>query len=250
MMAGDPNLPRSVEYARALLRGGVDILEIGVPFSDPIADGPAIRRSGMRALQAGTTPERVFELVTALRRDTSGREIPLVLRTHYNPVLAMGERNFCRRCAEVEVDGLIVPDLPVEEAGSLLEQAERYRLDMVFTATPETDEERLHTMAARSRGFLRLRLHFGASPGAADERQRRSIRRVRAQVPKELPLLVSEISQPVQMEAALRAGADGAEVRSAFVERIAEGAPPEALRELAARLKAATRGTSTPHRGP
>lgn len=252
LMAGDPDLPRSVEYARALLRGGVDLLELGVPFSDPIADGPAIRGAGARALQAGTTPERVFELITVLRRDAGGGGIPLVLRTHYGPVLALGERNFCRRCAEAEVDGLIVPDLPVEEAGPLLEQAERYRLDVVFAATPETDEERLRTLAARSRGFLRLLLPSGGAEGKGEERWGAFVRRVRARVPNELPLLASEISQPAQMEAAVRAGADGAEALRAFAERIAEGAPPEALRELAARLKAAARarGSATPPRGP
>lgn len=244
LMAGDPDLPRSLEYARALLRGGVDVLELGVPFSDPIADGPVIQGAGVRALRAGTTPERVFELVTALRRDPSRREVPLVLLTYYNPVLAMGERNFCRRCAEVEVDGLIVPDLPVEEAVPLQEQAERYRLDVVFLATPETDEERLRTIAARTRGFLYLVSRYGVtgSPTEVDERRRRFIQRVRGQVPRELPLVVGfGISVPSQVEGVLRAGADGAVVGTAFVERIAQGAPPEALRGLAARLKAATR---------
>ena len=251
VMAGDPDPPRSLEYARALLRGGVDVLELGVPFSDPIADGPVIQRAGVRALRAGTTPERVFDLVTALRRDPRGREVPLVLMTYYNPILAMGERNFCRRLAEVEADGLIVPDLPVEEAQPLQEQAERYRLAMIFMATPETDEERLARIAGHTRGFLYLVPRYGVTGTATevDERRRRFIQRVRSRVPKELPLVVGfGIAEPAQVREVLRAGADGAVVGTAFVERIAQGAPPPALEELAARLKAATRPGPTPPR--
>ena len=248
-MAGDPDLPRSLEYARALLRGGVDVLELGVPFSDPIADGPVIQGAGVRALRAGTTPEKVFDLVTALRRDPQGREVPIVLMTYYNPILALGERNFCRRLAEVEADGLIVPDLPVEEAQSLEEQAERYRLAMILMATPETDEERLKRIAERTRGFLYLVPRYGVtgSPTEVDERRRRFIQRVRSRVPRELPLVVGfGIAEPAQVRDVLRAGADGAVVGTAFVERIAQGAPPQALQELALRLKAATRPAATP----
>ncbi len=248
VMVGDPTPSRCLEYARALLRGGVDLLELGIPFSDPIADGPVLQQAGARALRAGTTPEHAFEVLAALRRDPDGREIPLVVMTYYNPILAMGERTFCRRLAEGEADGLIVPDLPPEEAQPLREQAERYLLDLIFLATPETGEERLQALAEHTRGFLYVVPRYGVtgSPTEVDERRRRFIRRVRARLPAELPLAVGfGISTPAQVEAVLRAGADGAVVGSAFVERIAQGTPPEELREMAARLKAATRRAST-----
>ncbi len=241
LMAGDPDPERSYAYARALIAGGVDVLELGLPFSDPIADGPVIQAAGVRALRAGTTPAVVLELVRRLRRESP---IPIVLMTYYNPILAMGEAQFCKRCMNTGIDGLVVPDLPVEEAEPLLAQARRTRIDVVFLATPETDDRRLGRIAQATSGFLYLVARYGVT-GASTEMGPAFwglIQRVRAHLPEELPLAVGfGIARPEQVRTALRAGAQGAIVGTAFVQRVAEGAPPEALRALAQQLKAVTR---------
>ncbi len=241
LMAGDPDLERSYAYARALVAGGVDVLELGVPFSDPIADGPAIQAASIRALKAGTTPAVVLELVRRLRRESP---IPIVLVTYYSPILAMGEAQFCKRCMNTGIDGLIVLDLPIEEADSLLAQARRTRIDVVFPATPETDDERLSRIAQATRGFLYLVTHYGVTgtPTEIGPAFWGLIQRVRAHLPEELPLAVGfGLARPEQVRTALRAGAQGAIVGTAFIQRVAEGAPPEALQALAQQLKAATR---------
>jgi tryptophan synthase alpha chain len=241
LMAGDPDPERSYAYARALIAGGVDVLELGLPFSDPIADGPVIQAASVRALRAGTTPAVVLELVRRLRRESP---IPIVLMTYYNPILAMGEAQFCKRCMNTGIDGLVVPDLPVEEAEPLLAQARRTRIDVVFLATPETDDGRLERIAQATSGFLYLVARYGVT-GASTEMGPAFwglIQRVRAHLPEELPLAVGfGIARPEQVRTVLRAGAQGAIVGTAFVQRVADGAPPEALRALAQQLKAVTR---------
>ena len=116
LMAGDPDPERSLVYLSAAVAGGADILELGIPFSDPVADGPTIQEAGLRALRAGATPKTALELARALREES---KIPLVLMTYYNPILRWGEETFVREAAACGVDGLIVPDLPPEEAGGL-----------------------------------------------------------------------------------------------------------------------------------
>jgi tryptophan synthase alpha chain len=245
LMAGDPDPERSVSYARALLEGGVDLLELGVPFSDPVADGPEIQEASVRALRAGTTPLTVFEIVEALRRDPErGRQIPIVLMTYYNPILAMGEEAFCKRCAAVGVDGVIVPDLPIEESDPLVTHARRHRMDTIFLATPETDDERLERIARETRGFLYLVARYGVTGAPTDVGPALGglLRRARERAPEGLPLAVGfGIASREHVQAVIRAGAQGAIVGTAFVRRVAEGAQPEALTALARELKSGTR---------
>lgn len=246
LMAGDPSPSRSLEYARALIRGGADILELGVPFSDPVADGPIIQAAGVRALSAGTTPAVVFELAKTLRRET---RIPLVLMTYYNPVFALGEGGFLKRCMEAGVDGVIVPDLPVEEAEPFIAQARKFRVDTVFLATPETDGERLKRIAAETKGFLYVVSRYGVTgaPTELDAHFRGLIERFRGLAPEGLPLAVGfGISRAEQIRRVLQAGAQGVIVGSAFVRRVAEGISPEALEGFARQLKGGTRPSSPP----
>ncbi|OGF53060.1 MAG: tryptophan synthase subunit alpha [Candidatus Fraserbacteria bacterium RBG_16_55_9] len=243
LMAGDPDLVKGSEYARALIAGGLDVLELGIPFSDPMADGPTLQAAGTRALKAGTTPTAIFELVKGLRREAP---IPIVLMTYYNPVLSIGEETFLKRSLEAGVDGVIVSDLPVEEAASFITHARRHRIDTIFLATPETPDERLKTIASETIGFLYIISRKTADQMSVNASLETLIRRIRALVLPELPIAVGfGISHPAQVGAAIRAGAQGVIVESVLAERIATGSSPEQLREFVQALKADTRPTLT-----
>jgi len=150
--AGDPDLPRSAEILKALDRAGADVLEVGVPFSDPLADGPVIQRATQRALQAGgVTLPRVLELARELRGETS---VPLVFLTYYNPILAFGLKAFCGTAVEGGVDGVIVADLPPEESGLLRAEAHAAGLDLIHLVAPTSTPERMRKIAQASSGFL------------------------------------------------------------------------------------------------
>jgi tryptophan synthase alpha chain len=231
LMVGDPDLARSREYARALISGGMDLLALGVPFSDPMAEEPALRAAGRRALAAGTTPPRVFDWVRELRQETS---VPLVLMTYYNPMCALGEEAFLKRSLEAGIDGMIVCDLPLEEAASVLAPARRYRLDTIFWVTPETTEDRLRAITHETRGFVCV----------TAIREPDGLRRLRALAPAELPIAVrveASRAAPAPIREMLRVGAQGAFVDSALVERMAAGISPEQLRGFVEELKRSTR---------
>ncbi len=239
LMGGDPDPPRSLEYLCAAAEGGADLLEVGIPFSDPVADGPTIQAAGTRALRAGTTTEAVLELVRSLKRDYN---LPVVLMGYYNPILRFGEDTFCAEAAECGVDGLIVPDLPPEEAAPLRDAAERVGLGLVFLATPETVGQRLDLILRYTRGFLYLVSRYGTT----GEREQLSgeITRLVGRVRERggtVPIAVGfGISRPEHIRAVLAAGADGAVVGSRLVREVGKGAPPEALARLVRELKAAT----------
>lgn len=243
LMAGDPDPQRARDYFLALIRGGGDLIEIGVPFSDPVADGPVIQAAGARAQTAHTTWETVFDLVESLRLQT---DIPLVLMSYYNPIFAYGESKFVERCKAVGVDGLIVPDLPVEESASLNELAQKAEVDLIFLATPETPEGRLQQLAAASRGFLYVVSRYGVTGAqhALSEATTALVQKVRRTV-SELPLVVGfGLSTPDHVRTVLQAGADGAVVGSALVNEVGRGVPPDTLHYRVRDLKAVTRSTA------
>jgi len=240
-MAGDPDMAKALEYALALEEGGADLLELGVPFSDPVADGPTIQEASVRALTAGTTPQRVLELCYKLRKRSN---IPLVLMTYYNPIFAMGEEEFIKASHQAGADGLIVPDLPLEEAARLIETARTYRVDTIFMATPETDTLRVEQIAAVTTGFLYLVARYGTtgSRRAIEDATLGLIGRTRPLVSRDLPLAAGfGLSNPEQIKAVIEAGADGAIVGSAIVERIASGISSGALTHFIRELKHGTR---------
>jgi tryptophan synthase alpha chain len=133
IMGGDPDIERSELVVRTLVSAGADVIELGIPFSDPLADGPAIQEAGQRAIRKGVTCEDLFKMVARLRKDIS---VPIVFMTYYNPVFHFGLAKFCNRCAKSGVSGLIVPDLPLEESLPLEKETRRTDLDLIYLATP------------------------------------------------------------------------------------------------------------------
>ena len=240
LVGGDPDLEASEEYALALVEGGADLIEIGIPFSDPVADGPTIQAAAQRALEQGVTPDQIFALLSRLRKQVS---IPVILLTYYNLIFRRGEESFLTEASDAGADGIIVPDLPVEEADSLVARAEKSGMAVIFLATPATDEERLQNLVSNGSGFLYLVARYGVT-GEKSELgglTTELIQRVRPITQGELPLAVGfGLSTPDQVGDVIRAGADGAIVGSAIVRRIAEQHTPEKIAAFVRTLKQAT----------
>lgn len=161
--AGDPDLTTTHLLALELDRRGVDILELGVPFSDPLADGPVIQEASQRALAAGATLEGVLSLVADLRAET---EIPIVLFTYYNPIHRYGVARFVERASQVGIDGVLMLDLPPEEGGEYKARMDAHGLDTVFLMTPTTRADRIKLIASHSRGFV----YYVSRTGVTGER--------------------------------------------------------------------------------
>lgn len=215
LAGGDPDPETSRAAVRAVFDAGADIVEIGVPFTDPIADGPTIRRADNRALATGTTPDRIFELVRAVRE---GTDVPIVLMTAYNIVYVRGVDRFYREAAEAGADGVIIPDMPPEESEDAVAAAGRYGIDQIFLVAPNTPEERLDLILEHAGGFLYLVSVQGVTgarsglPAGMEER----IAALRSRT--DLPIAVGfGISGPDQVRALTAAGADGVIVGSAIV---------------------------------
>ncbi len=224
--AGDPSLADSRRLVLEAARRGADVIELGVPFSDPIADGPVIQRAGMRALARGTSLARVLETVATLRAEM---RVPLVLFTYYNPLLAFGLKAFARTAAEEGVDGVIVVDLPIEEAGPLATEAEAAGLDLVQLVAPTSTPERVRRIARRSRGFI-----YAVSLTGVTGERRELPRDLEAQI-RTLRLVTTKpvcvgfgIGHPAQVAAVGRL-ADGVIVGSAIVRLVEERADSATL---------------------
>ena len=151
LCAGDPTPELTAKLLLTLEAAGADLIELGVPFSDPIADGPTIQRASERALTHGISLQQILEMVTSLRKKT---EIPIALMSYYNPIFRMGEETFCKAAQDAGVDGVIVPDLPPEEAQQLLEIAPRSNLATIFLVAPTSPPERMQLIASVSTGFV------------------------------------------------------------------------------------------------
>jgi tryptophan synthase alpha chain len=212
-----------VELAEAAVRGGAGLLEIGIPFSDPLADGPTVQRAGQRALANGMTTPRALELLAELR---SRVPVPLVPMTYASPVMAYGERRFCADAAAAGADGLIVPDVPADEADELAAGCAESGLDLVPLLAPTSADDRIDVACARAGGFIYL-VSVAGTTGAraqASDRVAGLIARVRPHTP--LPLLVGfGISTAEHLRAMLDAGADGVVIGSRAIEVAEEGGP-------------------------
>jgi tryptophan synthase alpha chain len=243
--AGDPDFDTSLAIARALIEAGVDVLELGVPFSDPLADGLTNQLAAQRALESGMTAARTLELVRAIRAFS---EVPIVFYTYYNLVFAHGVEGYARAAHDAGVDALLTLDLPPEEAGELVEACQRHGLRTVFIVAPTTPETRLPRIAAATTGFL----YYVSREGVTGVRDSlppnigpavEVIRRHTA-----LPVVVGfGISRPEQVREVARV-ADGVVVGSALVNCIREhlGDPAGAVAavgQIARRLVAGTRST-------
>ena len=243
--AGDPTPTCTPLLAEALINGGVDILELGLPFSDPIADGATIQAASVRALKAGTTPKKVLEMAQEIKRK---HDVPIVIMTYYNPVFRMGLEKFFSLARDCSVDGLIVPDLPVEEAGDYRKVAISYGVDTIFLAAPSTSAERLRRIVACSSGFLYLVSHFGVT-GEQERLEDSTIHLVKRVLPYtagHVPLAVGfGISKPAHVRSIMEAGAEAVIVGSAFVKVVQKNVgnidrTVAEIRRVAQKLKAAT----------
>jgi tryptophan synthase alpha chain len=219
LTAGDPSLERTVEAARELDAGGADVLELGVPFSDPLADGPVIQRASERALRRGTTLARVLGAARAIR---SGSALPLLLFSYFNPLLRYGLRRLAGEAADAGVDGVLVTDLPPEEAAAWLDAAREAGLDTVFLAAPTSSDDRLGLVAEASRGFV----YAVSRTGVTGETETLSpeagtlVRRLKARTGTPVALGFG-IGTPAQVAKAAVA-ADGVVVGSALVRFLEE----------------------------
>jgi tryptophan synthase alpha chain len=151
LCAGDPNPELTSKLLLTLEEAGADLIELGVPFSDPIADGPTVQRASERALTHHISLQEILEMVATVRTQT---DIPIALMSYYNPIFRMGEDAFCKAAQDAGVDGVIIPDLPPEQAQSLLEIAPRYNLATIFLVAPTSPPERMQLIASVSTGFI------------------------------------------------------------------------------------------------
>ncbi|MFA6952856.1 MAG: tryptophan synthase subunit alpha [Candidatus Methanomethylophilaceae archaeon] len=148
--AGDPDEGSTLDFAREMIRAGVDLIELGIPFSDPIAEGPVIQRSSIRGLRSGMTLDKAFGIVAAIRKES---QIPIAFMTYVNPIFRYGYDNFFRRCKDTGVDALILPDLPYEEKGEPSAPAEKYGIDLISFIAP-TSNDRIRMIASEATGFI------------------------------------------------------------------------------------------------
>lgn len=224
LTAGDPHPGRTPALVEALVRGGADLIELGVPFSDPVADGPVIQAAGERALKAGTTMKRVLEIASEIRRRS---EVPLLLFTYLNPVMRYGVERLAKDAAGAGIDGCLLIDASVEEAHEYVGAMHRHGLDTVFLATPTSTERRLCLVAQYSTGFIYLVSRTGVT-GERDSLSNQVAPLVEAmRKVTDLPLAVGfGISKPEHV-AELGRQVEGVVVGSAIVRLIAEhGASP------------------------
>ena len=219
--AGDPDLKRTEGILLALQRGGVDVLEVGVPWSDPLADGPVIQRATERALASGTNLKGVLAMLVRLRPEV---RVPIVLFSYYNPILRMGAEQFADQAREAGVDGVLVLDLPIEEAGEFRSLMASRGIDTILLLSPTTTDERLRRAAALGSGFLYAISRLGVT-GARDsvaEGAEEMVRRIRSV--SSLPIALGfGISKPEHVREVGK-WADAAVVGSALVNVIAEAA--------------------------
>lgn len=217
IMAGDPSIEQTMEIVIGLSKLGADLIELGVPFSDPIADGPVIQRASKRSLDRKTTLPGILDMVATLRKTVS---VPLVLMSYYNPIMKFGEGKFVKEAINKGVDGVIIPDLPPEEAHILLESAYNSGLDLIFLVAPTTSKARMKRIVPYGRGFLyyvSLVGITGAQMGAVSEikRQIEGLRKISS-----LPIAIGfGISTPDDVKRA-SVLADGVVVGSALVKQI------------------------------
>ncbi|WP_135851820.1 tryptophan synthase subunit alpha [Halorussus salinus] len=248
--AGDPDAESTKEYVRALVRGGTDVVELGLPFSEPIAEGPTIQQAIRRALDAGMTPDRYFDLVAELRDEV---DVPLVCMTYYNLIYqyegseaqsasnasgetaSEGPEPFVEAAAEAGISGIIVPDLPVDESDPLKEACEAHGLDLIFIVAPTTTDERLGRMLDRASGFVYVQGRLGttgARSDVSDDTHGSLDRLAETDLPKAVGFGISERDHAREIVAG---GADGIIVGSAFVDIVAEQEETADLLEAKAR---------------
>ena len=236
---GDPDLETTAAVVRAAAANGADLIELGIPFSDPTAEGPVIQGANLRALNGGVTTDKIFDLVRNLRRDV---EVPMVFMTYANVVFSYGSERFISTCREIGVDGLILPDVPYEEKEEFLPICRRYGVDLISLIAP-TSEDRIAMIAREAEGFLYIVSSLGVTG-------------VRSEIRTDLGAIVETVRQNTDIPCAIGFGistpeqaakmagiSDGAIVGSAIVRLIGEHGKdaPEYVGEYVKRMKEALR---------
>ena len=241
VMAGDPNLNISSEILLALQDSGADVIEIGIPYSDPLADGPVLQEAAARAISSGTTPVKVLEMISSLKGKLF---IPLVLFTYSNPLLSYGIDNFCKHASQAGASGLVVPDLPLEEAEMISTVANSYGLDLILLVAPTSPKERIIKIATKSRGFIYLVSVTGVTGERSimDHRVHTLVKQI-----KDIscsPIAIGfGISSPEHVNQVKDFGADAAIVGSALVKRIYAAKSQDKAREAGDFCKELFKGT-------
>jgi tryptophan synthase alpha chain len=232
IMAGDPSLERTRETVLLLERCGADIIELGVPFSDPLADGPTIQRAAQRALEQGVALKDVIGLVKELRKDSA---IPIVLMTYYNPVFRYGDERFVKDAGDAGVDGVIIPDLPPDEAVGLIGVAKRAGLATIFLLAPTSTPDRIRKVAGASQGFIYYVSMTGITGAKllVDGTLQESIGNIRAVSGK--PVAVGFGVSTAEEAKAVAQHADGVIIGSAIVKKLHES--PEGLEAFIRELR-------------
>ena len=236
---GDPYLETTSAVVRAAAANGADLIELGIPFSDPTAEGPVIQGANLRALNGGVTTDKIFDLVRNLRRDV---EVPMVFMTYANVVFSYGSERFISTCREIGIDGLILPDVPYEEKEEFLPICRRYGVDLISLIAP-TSEDRIAMIAREAEGFLYIVSSLGVTG-------------VRSEIRTDLGAIVETVRQNTDIPCAIGFGistpeqaakmagiSDGAIVGSAIVRLIGEHGidAPEYVGEYVKRMKEALR---------
>jgi tryptophan synthase alpha chain len=225
VMAGDPNYDTSLEIVRGLPAAGVDVIELGLPFTDPMADGPAIQMAGQRALTSGMTLRRTLELAKTFRE--GDQETPIVLMGYFNPIYSMGVETFLTAAKDAGIDGLIIVDLPPEEDDELCVPANAAGLNFIRLATPTTDDRRLPKVLQNTSGFVYYVSITGITGAASANAAHVAPEVARIKASTDLPICVGfGIKTPEGAEEIAKV-ADGAVVGSAIVSQIGDGKSPE-----------------------
>lgn len=228
--AGDPDLDTTAKALRILDRNGADLIELGVPYSDPLADGPVIQAAATRALQRGTRLESVLDMLKTVVPELNA---PIILFTYYNPILNRGVELFFQQAAEAGVRGMVIPDLPLEEVEGVLKAAGQANIEIILLVAPTSPKERIAAIAQQSQGFIYLVSVTGVTG-------------MRSQIESRVQTLLTElrgitdkpigvgfgISQPSHAKQVMEWGADAVIVGSAFVKRLVEGSPDQGLQAI------------------
>lgn len=223
VVAGYPDIRASENIIASLINGGADIIEIGIPFSDPIADGSTIQDAIHNSLVSGTTPDMCLELASRIRK--SFPDIPLIIMTYSNILFRKGYIQFAQQAKKSGIDGLIIPDIPIEEAKEYLDAVKKAGMSTIFLVSPNTSEKRLKIISKVCTGFLYVISIFGTTGERKgfDEYTIQSIKRVKKVISDNLPLAVGfGISNPQHVRYMINAGADGVIIGSAIIKKIKE----------------------------
>jgi tryptophan synthase alpha chain len=233
VVAGYPDFRTSKQIINALVKGGADIIEVGIPFSDPIADGPTIQLASNESLKKGMTPTRALKLVRLVRQQHPS--LPLLAMTYSNIVIRAGMKKFMYQSKQCGLDGFILPDMPIEEADTYSSIASKLDLATVYLVSPNTPKTRLHEIASRTSGFLYVVSVYGTT-GARSSFQRYTlgtIKAVKDAARREIPVAVGfGISTPAHVRQMIGAGADGVIIGSAIVNKISSSSGKKMLHEL------------------